>query len=126
MTKSELIAELATANPHLRGQDVETIVATIFEEITFALKRTHKVVVNTEENVGQAPSSGSAATSGSDDDHPGARHVAAPPVTSQRLSAKHVDDLSLAQAEPQPAVTGREGPAEVRAADGPRQLPPAE
>jgi hypothetical protein len=96
------------------------------EEITFALKRTHKVVVNTEESVGQAPSSGSAATSGSDDDHPGARHVAAPPVTSQRLSAKHVDDLSLAQAEPQPAVTGREGPAEVRAADGPRQLPPAE
>ena len=39
MTKSELIAELATANPHLRGQDVETIVATIFEEITYALAR---------------------------------------------------------------------------------------
>ncbi|HYZ21379.1 MAG TPA: integration host factor subunit beta, partial [Rhodopila sp.] len=25
MTKSELIAELANANPHLRAQDVETI-----------------------------------------------------------------------------------------------------
>ena len=26
MTKSELIAELSAANPHLRGQDVELIV----------------------------------------------------------------------------------------------------
>jgi integration host factor subunit beta len=43
LTKSELIAELATANPHLRGQDVETIVATIFEEITFALARGERV-----------------------------------------------------------------------------------
>ena len=43
MTKSELIAELATANPHLRGQDVETIVGTIFEEITFALSRGERV-----------------------------------------------------------------------------------
>ena len=43
MTKSELIAELASANPHLRGQDVETIVATIFEEITFALARGERV-----------------------------------------------------------------------------------
>ncbi len=43
MTKSELIAELAMANPHLRGQDVETIVATIFEEITYALARGERV-----------------------------------------------------------------------------------
>lgn len=43
MTKSELIAELASANPHLRAQDVETIVATIFEEITFALARGERV-----------------------------------------------------------------------------------
>jgi integration host factor subunit beta len=43
VTKSELIAELAMANPHLRGQDVETIVATIFEEITFALARGERV-----------------------------------------------------------------------------------
>lgn len=43
MTKSELIAELAAANPHLRGQDVETIVATIFEEITYALARGERV-----------------------------------------------------------------------------------
>ncbi|HET6609139.1 MAG TPA: integration host factor subunit beta [Rhodopila sp.] len=43
MTKSELIAELAAANPHLRGQDVETIVATIFDEITYALARGERV-----------------------------------------------------------------------------------
>lgn len=43
MTKSELIAELAAANPHLRGQDVETIVGTIFDEITYALARGERV-----------------------------------------------------------------------------------
>jgi integration host factor subunit beta len=43
MTKSELIAELSAANPHLRGQDVELIVATIFNEITAALARGERV-----------------------------------------------------------------------------------
>ena len=43
MTKSELIAELAAANPHLRGADVEVIVATIFDEITSALARGERV-----------------------------------------------------------------------------------
>lgn len=43
MTKSELIAELSAANPHLRGQDVELIVATIFSEITTALARGERV-----------------------------------------------------------------------------------
>jgi integration host factor subunit beta len=43
MTKSELIAELAAGNPHLRGADVELIVATIFDEITGALARGERV-----------------------------------------------------------------------------------
>ena len=43
MTKSELIAELANANPHLRGSDVELIVSTIFEQITAALARGDRV-----------------------------------------------------------------------------------
>ena len=43
MTKSELIAELAAANPHLTGRDVELIVSTIFEEITSALARGSRV-----------------------------------------------------------------------------------
>jgi integration host factor subunit beta len=37
MTKSELIARLAAANPHLYQRDMERIVTTIFEEITGAL-----------------------------------------------------------------------------------------
>jgi protease IV len=43
MTKSELIAELAVSNPHLRGADVELIVATIFDQITGALARGERV-----------------------------------------------------------------------------------
>jgi integration host factor subunit beta len=43
MTKSELIAQLATENPHLRQPDVELIVATIFDEITAALARGDRV-----------------------------------------------------------------------------------
>ena len=43
MTKSELIAELADNNPHLRGADVELIVATIFDQITVALARGERV-----------------------------------------------------------------------------------
>ena len=43
MTKSELIAELAIANPHLTAHDVERIVATVFDEITGALARGERV-----------------------------------------------------------------------------------
>ena len=43
MTKSELIARLAAANPHLYQRDVERIVSTIFEEITSALSRGDRV-----------------------------------------------------------------------------------
>jgi integration host factor subunit beta len=43
MTKSELIAQLAAENPHLRQPDIELIVATIFEEITAALARGDRV-----------------------------------------------------------------------------------
>jgi integration host factor subunit beta len=43
LTRSDLIAELAAANPQLRGDDVETIVATIFAGITGALARGDRV-----------------------------------------------------------------------------------
>ena len=33
MTKSELIARLAAANPHLYQRDIERIVTTIFDEM---------------------------------------------------------------------------------------------
>ncbi|HRW61177.1 MAG: integration host factor subunit beta [Rhodospirillales bacterium] len=43
MTKSELVARLAAANPHLYQRDVERIVITIFEEIAAALARGDRV-----------------------------------------------------------------------------------
>ncbi|MDH5748786.1 MAG: integration host factor subunit beta [Rhodospirillales bacterium] len=43
MTKSELIARLAEANPHLYQRDVERIVTTIFDEITATLARGDRV-----------------------------------------------------------------------------------
>jgi integration host factor subunit beta len=43
MTRSELIAELAAANPHLRPGDVELIVNTVFDEISYALTRGERV-----------------------------------------------------------------------------------
>jgi Domain of unknown function (DUF4407) len=96
------------------------------EEITFSFRRTHKVTVNTEESPGQGHSGGSTAFSTSDGDHSGAQHIAPQRATSERLSAKRVDHLSLAQRDSQRGLTEREGPRGVRAADGPRQLPPAE
>jgi integration host factor subunit beta len=43
LTKSDLIAELAASNPHLRRPDVELIVTTIFDQITDALARGGRV-----------------------------------------------------------------------------------
>ena len=43
MTKSELIARLAMANPHLYQRDIERIVSTIFDEISGALARGDRV-----------------------------------------------------------------------------------
>ena len=43
MTRSELIAELATNHPHLRVADVELIVATIFDQMSDALARGGRV-----------------------------------------------------------------------------------
>jgi integration host factor subunit beta len=43
LTRSELIAEIAAANPSLQDQDVATVVATIFNAITSALARGDRV-----------------------------------------------------------------------------------
>ncbi len=96
------------------------------EEITFTLKRTRKITVDTEEGSGPVPSSESATISARGDDDLGTQRGAARPVTSERLSAKKVDDLTLAQREVQRGLTQRDGPPAIPAADGPRQLPPAE
>ena len=43
VTRSDLIAELAASNPHLRQTDAELIVTTIFDQITVALARGERV-----------------------------------------------------------------------------------
>ena len=43
LTRAELIAELAASNPHLRQEDAEQIVSTIFDQITAALARGGRV-----------------------------------------------------------------------------------
>lgn len=43
MTKSDLIKRLADANPHLTQRDIEKIVSTVFDEVTEALARRHRV-----------------------------------------------------------------------------------
>ena len=43
MTKSELILKLSEANPHLFQRDIEILVATIFEEISYALECKNRV-----------------------------------------------------------------------------------
>lgn len=43
MTKSELVQGIAEKNPHLLHRDVEKIVTTIFDEISNALSRGHRV-----------------------------------------------------------------------------------
>ncbi|SDF28263.1 MULTISPECIES: integration host factor subunit beta [Thalassobaculum] len=67
MTKSELIARLAEANPHLFQRDIERIVSTVFEEIAEALARGDRVelrgfgafsVKQREARVGRNPRTG--------------------------------------------------------------------
>ena len=98
------------------------------EEITFALKRTRKIVVNTEESVGQGSAPASAVIDSADDRDLAAHHDAAQPLSSHRRSAERADGLPLGPSlrEPQHSLTERDGPHAVRAADGPRQLPPGE
>ncbi len=43
MIKSELVSQVAAANPHLYQRDVERIINTIFEEITDALAKGDRV-----------------------------------------------------------------------------------
>lgn len=69
MTKSELIARIAAANPHLYQRDVERIVSTILDEITEALARGDRVelrgfgafsVKKREPRIGRNPRTGEA------------------------------------------------------------------
>ena len=102
-----------------------------FEEITFSLKRTHRVTVETEEDAGASSSYRSASVHSQDDRDNSdlkAGTAAAQAVSAHRPSAEHAKGHSVISGgrETQRELAERDGPAELRAADGPRQLPPAE
>jgi hypothetical protein len=90
------------------------------EEITFALKRTRKVTIDTEEGVSAGPKRRSAP----EDHDPGVDHAAVHTLSA----AAHTEGLPLipSRRDPRHELTESEGPAQLRAADGPRQLPPPE
>lgn len=94
------------------------------EEITFALKRTRKLTIDTEES-GSAAATGGAA---SQDRDSVVDRVAGQTLSPRRLSAALAEDLSLTPGRrgSRRKLTERERPDQLRAADGPRQLPPAE
>ena len=69
MTKSELIIQLASENPHLYQRDIERIVNAIFDEISAALSRKDRVelrgfgafsIKNRGARVGRNPRTGAA------------------------------------------------------------------
>ena len=69
MTKSELILRLSEANPHLYQRDVERIVSTIFDEVSWAMARGDRVelrgfgafsVKKREARIGRNPRTGTA------------------------------------------------------------------
>jgi Domain of unknown function (DUF4407) len=102
-----------------------------FEEITFSLKRTHKITIEAEEGAG-ASSTDRSVSVHSQDDHGNSDlstgAAAAQAVSSHRPSAGRAEAHSLTSGsrETQRKLAERDGPAELRAADGPRQLPPAQ
>lgn len=101
------------------------------EEITFSLKRTHRVTFGSESSdsseVGDH-SYDAGPTGPSPDDRPsrpafrrvggGEKH------SSLQLPARDVDGLSLAEGDSKLELMERDGQAELRAPEGPRQLPP--
>ncbi len=101
------------------------------EEITFALRRTHRVTVDTESSdAGERPSRPSAATE--------SRSAAAgfidssrpdpAPGSHRRVATRQRHGLSLGSADlgDNAELTKRDGPAELDSPEGPRQLPPSQ
>jgi hypothetical protein len=100
-----------------------------FEEVTFTLKRTRKLTVDTEESAGFGPTRRSAAVDPEDVfGDGGMQRRATQPMPSHRLSAQQGNDVSLPASRRQNPreLTERDGPIEMPAADGPLQLPPGE
>jgi uncharacterized protein DUF4407 len=96
------------------------------EEITFSLRRTHKLTVHSEESSGSAPAPESTTTAsavefGGDFGAPPAQ-----PISPRRPSPEPNITSLVSNRESPRELTERDGPAELRATDGPRPLPPAQ
>ncbi len=95
------------------------------EEITFSLKRTHKLTIHSEESSGFAPAAESTTYASADghDGDPGA--PGAQPLSPGRPSPeRNITSLMSSQGELSRELTERDGPVELRATDGPRQIRP--
>jgi hypothetical protein len=88
------------------------------EEMTFSFRRTRRVAVDTEETVSRPP-----APAGDGDDH---RRAPDGQFDRTSLRGNVSANAPLPQRDQQPGLTMRDGPAELHAGEGPRQLPPAE
>jgi len=102
-----------------------------FEEITFSLKRTHRITVEAEEGAGASSADRSVSVHSQDErdnSDLSAGAAVAQAVSSDRPSAGRAENQSLISGsrETQGELAERDGPAELRPADGPRQLPPAQ
>jgi hypothetical protein len=102
-----------------------------FEEITFSLKRTHRITVEAEEGAGASSAHRSVSVNPQDDRDNSdltAGAAVAQAVSSHRPSAGRAENHSLISGsrETQRELAEGDGPAELRPADGPRQLPPAQ
>ena len=103
-----------------------------FEEITFSLKRTHRITVEAEEDAGASSAYRSVPVHSQDDSGNSdldAGAAAAQAVSEQRPLKGHArkgHSVISGSRETQRALAERDGPAELRAAHGPRQLPPAQ
>ncbi len=98
------------------------------EEITFSLKRTHKITVHSVESSGVASAAESSAITSPVDHDRDSGASAAQSLSPRRISLEGVDvpELVSNSGPPSRELTERDGPSELRASDGPRQLPPAE
>ncbi|ORW91018.1 hypothetical protein AWB92_19385 [Mycobacterium sp. IEC1808] len=109
------------------------------EEITFALKRTRKVTLDSESTdpgeqaprrseTDEAPPATARVSSSRGDRGAGTPHrVGGHQRRSGRpIAAKDVEGLAVAGRDRKAELTQRDGPGELRAPEGPRQLPPGE
>lgn len=99
------------------------------EEITFALRRTHKITLDSESS---EPGQGAAAAPASESDSPRSGFIDSsradrPVVTHRQVGgrARRGPALGTSQRGTDPELTRRDGPAELDSPAGPRQLPPA-